>query len=312
MNKEKIVVEVESDTKFRAWARKHQNDWRCENDYKAGTYKNRKGELIKLGSILSKEDAFKKGANFLSPKIRETVKNALEKKQKGALISEPRIWNNLLSSQPLCFNLFGELSLATKTNLPSKFFRELFPERVEQVSEIKFEYSPGRGDTKYLGDHSAFDVFVNYTNGNKSGFIGIEVKYAESLREENKAKAKKYYKDDYKELTENNPQIFKSGSSDVLREPPLSQIWRDHLLSIATKQDYDEGFFVFLFPSQNFQCQDGVNDYQKNLINDNIDKSKTGFYPRYLEDFIDALFYVYPNVDNKHWTRELKKRYLGE
>ena len=66
------------------------------------------------------------------------------------------------------------------------------------------------------------------------------------IKEETKAKADKNYKELYSTLT-NACGLFKPNCIDILRKPPLSQIWRDHLLSIATKQDYDEGFFVFLF-----------------------------------------------------------------
>ena len=103
------------------------------------------------------------------------------------MIGEPRIWNNLLSSQPLCFNLFGELHY--NLDLATKYFRILFPNRIETVKSVKFEYSAGRGNIDYTGDHSAFDVFVEYTNAGKNGFIGIEVKYSESLTEETKEKA---------------------------------------------------------------------------------------------------------------------------
>ena len=49
--------------------------------------------------------------------------------------------------------------------------------RVHEVTEEDFEFSPGRGDVRFTGDRSAFDVYVRYkTQSNGSGFIGIEVK----------------------------------------------------------------------------------------------------------------------------------------
>jgi len=88
------------------------------------------------------------------------------------LIKQPRIWNNLLSSQPLCFNLFGELHFDLE--LATKFFGQLFPGKIETVTSIKFEYSPGRGNKQYIGDHSAFDVFIEYHNKGKNGFIELK------------------------------------------------------------------------------------------------------------------------------------------
>lgn len=50
------------------------------------------------------------GAIFLTNGIFEIVKFEVKNKHiDGKVIKEPRIWNNLLSSQPLAFNLYGEL-----------------------------------------------------------------------------------------------------------------------------------------------------------------------------------------------------------
>jgi hypothetical protein len=198
--------------------------------------------------------------------------------------------------------LFGELYY--DLNLATRYFQKLFPGKIDKITEIKFEYSPGRRESKYTGDRSAFDVFIEYISGNLKGFIGIEVKYAESLKEETKKKAKENYKEQYADLTR-NCGLFKENSIEFLKQPPLSQIWRDHLLYIATKQDYQVGFFVFLFPSKNGQCQNGVDRYREFLGSSNEEQS--GFYPRYLEDFINALTVI----ENAGWTKELKERYLG-
>ncbi|MBK8551062.1 MAG: hypothetical protein IPL53_08415 [Ignavibacteria bacterium] len=48
----------------------------------------------------------------------------------------------------------------------------------------------GRGSKEYSGDHSAFDVFVEFVRNEKKGFIGIEVKYSENL-EKNQMKLQK-------------------------------------------------------------------------------------------------------------------------
>lgn len=283
----------QQDTDFSAYARLLQSKWRDSKGYPFANYGNF------LPDIYSRE----KKVNFLTDKIRVLVQYELYRKSVlGKLIKEDRMWENLLSSQPLCFNLFGELHFDMK--LATKYFKKLFPDRVEKVTDILFEHSPGRGDKKYIGDHSAFDVFVEYTKENKKGFIGIEVKYAESLKEETKDQADKNFKEQYANLTESSC-IFKINSIPQLRQPPISQIWRDHLLSIATKQDYDEGFFVFLFPSKNTHCQNGVNEYIKYLASDN--ESISGFYPRHIDNFILIL----DEIINLDWTKELKSRYIG-
>lgn len=291
--RKKFNVYYPRDTEFSAYARLLQSKWRASKDLSE----------FKLGSFLDIDDAKSKKTNFLTDKIGQLVTEEIVKvRQAGGLIGEPRIWNNLLSSQPLCFNLFGELHY--DLDLATKFFQRLFPDRIDSVTSIKFEYSPGRGDSKYLGDNSAFDVFVEYKKASNKGFIGIEVKYAESLKEESKNKANKNFKDRYVTLT-NISNRFKPNSVDFLRQPPLSQIWRDHLLCIATQQDYHEGFFVFLFPSQNSQCQDGVDCYKKYLSSEN--EKESCFYSRHLEEFINAL----QTISTADWIKELKLRYLG-
>lgn len=290
----KYNVDYRYETDFASFARLLQSKWREKKGHPEQRY----------GNFIETEFAKTHKVNFLTDNIRKLVTQEIANaKRTGGLIAEPRIWNNLLSSQPLCFNLFGELYYDLE--LATQFFRQLFPDRIDMVTAVKFEYSPGRADTKYLGDHSAFDAFIEYTKDGNNGFIGIEVKYAESLREESKKKAKSNYKEQYATLT-NACGIFKPDSVDFLREPPLSQIWRDHLLCIATLQDYDEGFFVFLFPSQNSHCQKGVDNYKQYLALES--EKRNCFYSRHLDDFINTMI----SVSDADWATELKHRYLGE
>jgi hypothetical protein len=282
------------DTPFRANARLLQSKWREKRGFPMLTY----------GNLLEPEFAKRSKVNFLTENIRILVTKAVEDSRiSRAIVKEPRIWNNLLSSQSLCFNLFGELYW--DLDMASEYFRRLFPKTVEKVISIKFEYSPGRRDTKYLGDNSAFDAFIEYVRGDIKGFLGVEVKYSEDLCEESKAEAGKNYKERYREVTESSG-VFRSESISVLRYPPLSQIWRDHLLALATRQDYDEGFLVFLFPEKNAKCCDEVSAYLKQLSSGN--ELETGFCPRHLEDFIYAL----GDISEAEWVQELRERYLFE
>lgn len=292
----KYNVDYTQDTEFSAHARLLQSKWRAKKNYPEG----------KLGNYLEIEFSKSSKANFLTDNIRELVTDAIANaKREGSLIGEPRIWNNLLSSQPLCFNLFGELHY--NLDLATKFFKTLFPSRIDEVTAVKFEHSEGRGDSNYTGDHSAFDVFIEYIKEGKKGFIGIEVKYAESLREESKEKAAETFlkhQPQYLRLTTHN--VFKPDAVEFLNKIPISQIWRDHLLSIAHLKDFDEGFFVFLFPKDNIQCQKGVNEYKKYLASES--EEQTGFYPRFLDDFIITL----RSFIDSDWTNELQERYMGK
>src|SRR5258706_6885377 len=128
-------VDYSKDSEFSAYARLLQSKWREQKGYPGS----------KFGNFLEVKFAKASKANYLTDNIRElVVEEILNAKKNGALISEPRIWDNLLSSQPLCFNLFGELK--HDLELATRFFRKIFPSKIDQVTSIKFEYSPGRGN----------------------------------------------------------------------------------------------------------------------------------------------------------------------
>lgn len=57
----------------------------------------------------------------------------------GQKIDEDRLWTSLLSSQPLAFRLFADLGLDLAC--ATRVFRRLWPERVAEVTGIRFEYS---------------------------------------------------------------------------------------------------------------------------------------------------------------------------
>lgn len=302
-------IKVKGDTEFAEFARQLQNDWRVKKGFQIGSYKNTKGELIELGNYIEKKSAFKNGLNFLSLTILEVVNSSLRNKEHGAKIEKTRLFTNLLSSQPLAYNLFAEL--ANDTVLASRFFSDLFPDRISEVTGIIFEHSSGRGDCKYTCDHSAFDVFVTYKSiCNRPGFIGIEVKYSENLKD-----APSKHKPRYEELTLKS-KLFREGSIAILKHRPVQQIWRDHLLSIAhlthENEGFDEGFFIYLFPKKNKECQLAVNKYVSLFESYDAESKKynerqTGFYIRYLDDFIISL----NQMVRKEWTWELIERYLG-
>jgi hypothetical protein len=66
------------------------------------------------------------------------------------------------------------------------------------------------------------------------------------------------------------------------------------------------GSFIFLYPFDNVECNEGVLSYQKLLISDNEEQTK--FYPRDLTKFIRTLY----EIHKTKWTQQLVERYLGE
>ena len=109
----------------------------------------------------------------------EVAKSALN--AGAGIIYEDRLRRNLLSSQPLCFNLFGYLSQVDPNALLP--WVRIYATGATSVSRIRLEYSPSVAElgAAPLGG-SAFDAFVEYTlPGESKGLIGIETKYHEDL-----------------------------------------------------------------------------------------------------------------------------------
>lgn len=118
------------------------------------------------------------GPNLMTAEARLAAERAIARLSRSGgpgIIQEERLRRNMLSSQPLCFNLFGYLSEHPATLLP--WVRQLSPDAAE-VIEVRLEWAPA---DKPLGG-SAFDAFVEYAlSGGRRGFFGIECKYAENL-----------------------------------------------------------------------------------------------------------------------------------
>lgn len=90
---------------FQRKARLLQSFWRAEKGYDCGLFRGRP-----LGNLLPMPWARESLSNYLTDTIKDVVRQeVLAASNSGKLYGKPRIFNNLLSSQPLCFNLFAEL-----------------------------------------------------------------------------------------------------------------------------------------------------------------------------------------------------------
>jgi len=292
---DKFKANVKSDTIFSSNARLLQSIWRTE------TFGNDAFPEIELGNMLPINFAKSKKANFFSERVGNLVEFEI-KCFPEKVIGEPRIWDNLLSSQPLAFNLFGELMLETGLHTATKLFNRLFNGEVKKVTRVEFEYSPSRRNPRYTNDRSAFDVFVEYiSTTNKIGFFGIEVKYSENMQDR-PAKLKDRYDAIAKKMG-----IFRENKLDLLKKTNLQQLWRDHLLAgslFKANNDYEKGHFIILYPKDNIQCENKINQYRKTFKVD--DKESSFFYPITLEDFIDEL----KRVSDANWIKDFFSRYL--
>ncbi|WP_300973511.1 hypothetical protein [Sphingomonas sp. LHG3406-1] len=249
------------DNRFRACARLLQALWRESQQLPIGTYTAPDGSQRRIGSLLA-GTAADAGRNFLSPEIAHLVRREVAYQERGALIDQRRLYGNLLSSQPLCFNALAPLRL--NPTLAAKVIRSLIPAiDLARVLHVWFEHSPGRDRDDLTGDRSAFDAaFVYERSDGEKGLIAVEMKYSEGP-----GQASSELSERYDELAVAS-DLYKNPMSAVLRTGSCEQLFREHLLTHAARYrgDYAEARFVLIAPRQNHLLQQGAQLYASHLV----------------------------------------------
>ncbi len=288
-------VHVESDNPFQRRARLLQALWRESQGLPVGLHRGQP-----LGSRIPMPFAEATLANYLTDTIRAVVRREVADPARSAekLYGKPRIFEDLLSSQPLCFNLFGELQ--QDLGLATRALRRLWPDRVSEVVAVDFEHSPGRSDPTYTADRSAFDVFITCkTPRGAAGFVGVEVKYHESMKDRPAP-----HRPAYDEIAA-AMGVFRADGVERLKRSPLQQIWRDHLLSgaLVRRGGYEAGLLVLLYPADNAACARAAAAYEACLRGA---QGETGFEARTLEAVAAAI----RAETAAPWIDALVERYL--
>jgi len=288
-------VLVRSDNEWQRAARLRQALWREAKGLPMGEHRGQP-----LGSRLTMPYAKETLANFMTEAIRDVVHAEVldPVKSAGKMYREPRIYEDLLSSQPLCFNLFGELQ--RDLVLASRTFGRLLVEPGLVVTAIEFEHSPGRGDARFTRDNSAFDVFVRYTSAaGRHGFVGVEVKYVEDL-DVPPARHRARYDEVASAMS-----CFAPEALPRLRQKPLEQLWRDHLLAGSLLLDAESGFergtFAVVYPSGNVVVTKAVNDYRACLTGEETFTAWT----------LAAVLEAIEDAGAGTWAGNVSDRYLG-
>ena len=97
--------------------------------------------------------------------------------------------------------------------------------------------------------------------------------------------------------------LIRAQALEQLKQQPIQQIWRDHLLAGIHRiaNNFDEGFFVFLYPEQNVHCSEAIKTYTDFLTSAQTFASWT------LEAVATA---IKRHTDNE-WIHLLIDRYLN-
>lgn len=277
-----------------------------------------------IGSCLTAEDG-DLGRNFLTATMAGEACRAVAAKEHDAVIEVKRLRRNLLSSQPLCFNLFGELSAGGQQDLATDVVRRLWPDITGRVTGIRYEHNPHRGPFGLIGTKSAFDVFIDVVDADGAlSFVGIEVKYHEDMREDPLSLTKQdpIEEEARKEALRGAAQRI-HGDLEAMCTSGVAQIWLDHSLALAMLDAdvqaahhscqgrpclpaYTQGRFVMLAPRANGKVTTAYTTYRELLARQDADLDTLDYLA--LDDFIDACTAADPSVD---WPHDIRQRYLG-
>lgn len=176
--------------------------------------------------------------NFLSPQTAEAAAERLATPSDAGIVGEDRLRFNLLSSQPLCVNLFGHFR-RNPAGL-DRWVRHLTAGSAAEVVAVELEWAPPPAE--HFGGGSAFDAFVEYrTTSGGRGFVGIECKYAEHLPTSDVKKVR----DPYITWTREHGS-WVEGAQDRLDTKGLRQFWINTLLaeSVLERGGFNEGVAV--------------------------------------------------------------------
>ena len=217
------LLAVRSDSVRTARYRRHQA-WFREVQLgvaEAGIGANGKAvsSMLPTGAVADRPDL-----NFLVPAAyAHAARRIALVRAEGGTMEEDRLRRNLLSSMPLCFNIFG--AIGTHPAFP-QLLRLLFDPDVADLDAVECEWAP-QPPSNHLDDRSAFDAFVAYRHeSGRSCFVGIETKYTEPFS------PYKYEKPAYRRVTEESGW-FKPGAYDALKGSKTNQLWRTTMLAAS-------------------------------------------------------------------------------
>lgn len=236
------------------------------------------------------------GSNFLSERVLEAVQLTLEERVENASghVDEDRLFNNLLSSQPLSFNFFGDLKLDLV--FAKEVISRLYP-GVTSVSNTVFEFAP---KANYTADNSAFDVAFEVEAKKGKGLIGLECKYTDSFSQ------KEYDKPEYREIFERS-QAFNAPYGELIA-PKYNQLFRNQLISESAVLNGEYSFSIAgLFCHPDDEAAFEIARQFKSALRDGDKRFQIITY----WDFIECVLEIGPTRQRREFAMMLWARYLA-
>lgn len=285
------------DNRLTAKMRRHQS-WYRANVLRVPFGTGPKSTDLNLyGNMLTKADA-ERGANFLTQGIFAVAKRRLAENS-GAV--EPfRLLHNMLSSQPMCFNLFGPL--VEDLDLATRLMAELLPGEVAKVTAVKLEFAP-QPSGAYLADRTAFDAYVEWTTptGGRA-FLGVETKLTEPFSQQH------YDTSVYRRWMGTGSPWRPEAEAEVA-DVRHNQLWRDHLLAVAhlgqSGAKWHKGRLALVRHPLDLDCAGTVHGYRQLLRPDD-----DTFLDLTLEEVVDAWGRAALSDGERAWINAFRLRYL--
>ena len=274
-------------TTFKRTARYRQALWRDEQGLPIGTHRvnTNRGVIEKPnGTKIDQVCGESTGANFLTSSARRAAEDRLENPEPHQTLDERRLWTDLLSSMPMCFNLFGD-AWADKASgrAPDALGIE------GKLVDVRFAWSPGRCDRALLNNRTAFDVALLVENGAGLGVIGVETKYhAHAVAETAPRRHDDPTKDRLNRYEEvhHASGVFVKGALEQILGTDLQQLWLDHLLVLSMLQhpsnEWAWGRSILVAPARNTSFADAADRY-RGLLTDDMT-----FQYRTIDSLLDA------------------------
>lgn len=254
-----------------------------------------------LGSMLKEREINDK--NFITKEIFDYAKDRVENKKLYETIDEYRLFNNMLSSQPMCFNLFVPLKNAIKQypDFVNNIFSKVFPElNIKAIKNIEIEFIPSYYK-ELINDKTAFDAFIEYEDKNSLlGIIGVETKYTDKLGN-NKGKNTT--------INFDLSDIFTTIALDRFKNEGCNQLTRNILLteSYRVYNKLENSCSVILSPKDDPSTSVEINGFKDNFCCDWTQKLKRVF----LEEFVSTIRENSPDEYYKLWIESFYNRYLN-
>jgi hypothetical protein len=269
-------------TEFRRAVRYHNAMWREANNYPIGTHRIRPGTPPRLvGSHLDLEFARESGATFLTAKAVAAARTRTSFVEPHQIFDHQSFWADLLSSEALAVNLFGDLE--TDLARADRAVHSWWPAAPGRVTDVRFAHSPGRFDPSYSDSLRSFDAFfVLALPDGSSGALAIDVKYREAVQ---RIRVKPNHLSRFVEIHDRSG-AFEPGAVDALNPSRLSVMWLEHLLLLSMLQHesgrWTWGRYVVVHPEGNIDIAHAGDEYRRLLADDATFTSAT------IEDLLSA------------------------